>query len=760
MNMLAAWILSIAVQGMVLVLAAWLIERAFPALRGAWRESLWRVALFGGVFSATLQVACAQLPPAAELWQAQVPGVLESARARQAAPSAASLPAPAGSRTAAALRATATPESARSAATVTVPQRVQPYWIVLGWLAGALLALARTLLQLLRLRRALARACPLAHDATTATLANLARQAGIAPPRLLTLHAIPGPLAAHGARIVLPAWVLGTLDQAQLQAMLAHELAHIARRDPQWKLAVALWRAVFWFVPASVLAQRRLDELAELACDAQAARCLGNPRGLAECLAACAERHARHRDFVLAPAMAARPSSLVFRIERLLEGVRMETSTTGGGARCVMLAALIACAAGVPAIGFEARSAHAAAAQPAPPAAAKRDSHSSISIHSDDDGGRETLTVSMSDDQHKFRANVEGTVDFNDEETDIVSLGAGGSARLEETRGGVAQRVEVSARGNQLERRYFVGDAERPYDDNARALMAEAVKELARSGVNAEARVKRLYARGGADGVLDEIGKIHSDYVRGLYLGLLSGMGKLTPPQLDVALQQAGTMQGDYERRQALTALFEKQTLDAARQTTFLRQLAHFSSDYERAELLIATVARLVDAPAVRQAWLDAALGVQSDYERRRTLEAMLQRDGLDDAQLGSVIETSAAMTSDYEHRELLVAAARRVHDTDAVAPAYVRSARTIHSDYERREALLALINGGKLGAHAADAVLDSAAQIKSGYECKEVLVALARVMPRDDALTAHYRAVATQLPDFERGEAERALGR
>jgi len=185
-----------------------------------------------------------------------------------------------------------------------------------------------------------------------------------------------------------------------------------------------------------------------------------------------------------------------------------------------------------------------AVAAPAVPAVSKRDGHSSISIHSDDDGANSSMTVSFSDDALKFRASVEGKVEFNDEENDIVSLGAGGTARLQETRGGVTQRIELSSRGDKIERRYFVNDAEHPYDDRARALMQQSVKELVRTGMDAEARVKRFYARGGAGAVLQEIEEIQSDYVRGLYLGVLSGIAKLSPAELDRAVALAGATLG------------------------------------------------------------------------------------------------------------------------------------------------------------------------------------------------------------------------
>jgi hypothetical protein len=377
-----------------------------------------------------------------------------------------------------------------------------------------------------------------------------------------------------------------------------------------------------------------------------------------------------------------------------------------------------------------------------------------------DDDGNDTMTISLSDDSHKFKARVEGKIAFNDDETDVTGIGGAGTATFEETAGGVTRRLELADHGGTLERRYFVDRSERPLDAAAREWTAHVVLQLVRSGIGAEQRVKRLHARGGAKLVLDEIAQLPSDYVRGIYLRTLMDLGKLTAPELDRAVRLAGDLGSDYERRQALTAVFDKQALDAAEQVTFLRQALRFDSDYERAELLVGVVPRLADTAAVHQAWLDAALKVGSDYERRRTLQKMLDHGGLDAAQVAAVIDASNTMTSDYEHRELLVAASKQLHDPDAIAVSYARSTQKIASDYERREALTALLRSGRIGSTGANAVLDSAAQIRSSYDCKELLVALARAMPDDAALRQRYREVAGHLPDYERGEAERALAR
>jgi len=774
---IAGWLLTVALHGGVFLAAAWLIDRNWRTPPNAWRELLWRVALFGGVITASVQPIAGPSPIAAR-WQltgaAASSAMAPTASAGWAADAqSTSVGAPVSTRhsvvsTAPARTAdiaAATPGAALRLAPLRAPN--WPTWVVGLWLSGALFALTRVLRSLLNLRRAMREAAPVAHAAAT-ELAELVAHAAVRSPQLLSLSGIASPMATTGARIVAPAWALESLDRRQLRAMLAHELAHVLRHDPEWKVVGAFWRALFWFLPTS-FAQKRLDDLAELACDAFAVQQTGNAHGVAECLAACAEHQLSGGSrYALAAAMAVHESSFGHRIECLLEGVSMQTIVPGVRSRALALIVLAAAGLSLPTISLlSPQTASAAApvpppAPPKPPAVPNADAsaHSSISIHSDDDG-HDKMTISVSDDDHKFKANIDGKIAFNAEETDVASLGAGGTASFEETRGGVTRRVEFADRNGQLERRYFVDRKEQPFDAAGSKWFAGLLPALIReSGLGAEARVQRLYSAGGAGRVLDEIERIHSDYVRGIYLGLLLDHGALKSPQLDQALKIAGAAGSDYERHQMLSRIFATQPLSAAQQITFLQQALRFDSDYERAELLIGVVPKLANSPEVRQAWLTAALRVSSDYERRRTLEAMLTRDNFDDRQLGSVLEASASMGSDYEHRELLVAVARRAHDVDALAPAYAHSTLSLGSDYERREALLALIQAGKLGPRGTKAVLDSAAHIGSDYECREVLVALARVMPDDAASTQHYREVAARLSAYERGEAERALRR
>jgi hypothetical protein len=88
------------------------------------------------------------------------------------------------------------------------------------------------------------------------------------PPRLKQSGALSVP-ATVGIRrpvILLPAgWRTWTKDK--LEAVLAHEISHVARRDALTQFLSLLHRAIFWFSPLPWWLDRQLTELAEQASD-------------------------------------------------------------------------------------------------------------------------------------------------------------------------------------------------------------------------------------------------------------------------------------------------------------------------------------------------------------------------------------------------------------------------------------------------------------------------------------------------------------
>ncbi len=186
------------------------------------------------------------------------------------------------------------------------------------WASGtALLLLWLALCQshLTRLRRS---ASPVVTGPAAEALAALTPR----PPLLRAHPSVRSPFLAgvrHPA-IFLPTAHESEFDPAALRAILAHELAHLARRDNLWTLAARLLTALLWPQPLLWVLCRRLEQAGEEASDLAVLAQDCPPRAYADCLLTLAERHPLgRRERALGVGVAPYRSSLGRRIGRILD---------------------------------------------------------------------------------------------------------------------------------------------------------------------------------------------------------------------------------------------------------------------------------------------------------------------------------------------------------------------------------------------------------------------------------------------------------
>ena len=109
--------------------------------------------------------------------------------------------------------------------------------------------------------------------------ADLASQQCLSrPPPLMRADGIVSPLLLGVRRpaVVLPASLPARCPPGELRLMLAHELAHLRRRDLLWNVLPAAAQAVFWFHPFVWLARREWRLAQEVACDEAAVAATGS----------------------------------------------------------------------------------------------------------------------------------------------------------------------------------------------------------------------------------------------------------------------------------------------------------------------------------------------------------------------------------------------------------------------------------------------------------------------------------------------------
>lgn len=331
-------------------------------------------------------------------------------------------------------------------------------------------------------------------------------------------------------------------------------------------------------------------------------------------------------------------------------------------------------------------------------------------IQRTDDHGRQRYTMMMSDDDRTVSVLLDGQVEFNDDDTEVVSLGSGAVLVIDEhRRGEPARHIEFRGSGTDIRRTYTVNGEIRQPDADQKGWLARILPELAREqGLNAERRMQRILRKQGVDGVLREVRLIRSDGVKRTYLLLLMKHAQLTSAQTAAALHIA-------ERE--------------------------ISSDGDKASLLRALTSNVnIADPGARDAFFDAASSISSDGDRSSVLIAVLQRASGDAAALTALLGSASGISSDGDRTRVLMAATSAPALASPTArEAWFHAANGISSDGDRARALLAVLHQYRDRNDVTVAALRSARAISSDGDKTRVLLAVAPERLQDSAVRAAY---------------------
>ncbi|MEM9996403.1 MAG: M56 family metallopeptidase [Bacteroidota bacterium] len=305
----------------------WGLARLVRGFSAAWRHAVWTGAL-GAALAVTL------LPLALPTWELAVlpgeaaPAVAEGAVVDMTAPAApaaeAGLPGvPAPPVAPAPPEALPAPQVSAAAPSLVDLVRAHPVGaLVLVWALGALAVGGWWFVTALAAWRLAARAVPVKDGAWLVLLAEVAEDLDLRTPvRLLRSERLSVPVTwgAFGPVLILPAEADDWTAERR-RAVLAHELAHVRRRDVLWQWVAQLACALHWYQPLAWMAYRRLLAEREHACDDAVLRAGTRPSAYADVLLDVA-RAVQRREPMAALAMApmARRSQLEGRLLSILD---------------------------------------------------------------------------------------------------------------------------------------------------------------------------------------------------------------------------------------------------------------------------------------------------------------------------------------------------------------------------------------------------------------------------------------------------------
>jgi beta-lactamase regulating signal transducer with metallopeptidase domain len=305
-------ILLLLVKPALVVTVALAVTALLRHRTAALRHAVWTGAILSILALGPLSLLLPPLRLAAPIAAPVTRSTSKSApalRARAATPSASARP-------------RATP-LARAPLTVRLPPLLLAIWI-----AGVLVSLGRRLGSQIGLSRIVARAQPMRTRFATAADVRLSAE--------LHTPAVAGVLRPV---VVLPAAAMDW-PAADLEAVLAHEIGHVTRRDGVFNLCGDLARAIYWCNPLVHLAVRRLRVESERACDDRVLSGGSAPERYAHLLLAIAHTAQRDGNVPSAALAMARPKELESRLLAVLDD-RLPRAPLRSGISATLAAAAV-----------------------------------------------------------------------------------------------------------------------------------------------------------------------------------------------------------------------------------------------------------------------------------------------------------------------------------------------------------------------------------------------------------------------------------
>ncbi len=224
---------------------------------------------------------------------------------------------------------------------------------LLAWLLGSSFFALRFIYLWQRFSRAIGQRVRLTHQPVLELCQRLKLNMSIKRSLKLTQsNQIVSPMAIGLSEICIPEDLWHKVDEEQFTAIIAHELAHVARMDSSWLFFWHLMSIVFFFQPLNKLTQLSFQSRAEFLADAMAVRQTKDPVAMVNSLMNAAKLARLNSLQSMAVHLLGRNATIVERAKSLLDENPMKTQTSLSFIALSAIAIVTVAALGLPSISL------------------------------------------------------------------------------------------------------------------------------------------------------------------------------------------------------------------------------------------------------------------------------------------------------------------------------------------------------------------------------------------------------------------------
>lgn len=609
----------------------------------------------------------------------------------------------------------AIPQALESSSSIQLIFSEAAIWLFYFWIYGVLCLLVYKLLQFYQLHRLLTERTAITDRKLLIVLKKLQDKAQFEDGvQLFESENVQSPLVFKRGEIILPIGFSANFNPHQIEAALAHELAHLKRKDTIWLKFGLTLEVVFFFQPLNALFNKVLHQVAEQRSDQLASEWTNNAHALAEAISVAAHISLQPSQNKMVLAMKSNKSNLLVRVEQLLLVGKLKTPRINlvfGLAFSFLVLVM------TPVLSIQSAAAGTEKSQTR--------SHTHIV---NGDVTHLSMTQQQDDKTIRIKGKLKGEFSVNASETQITHFPEDSYLYITYDDGRKERKLEVSRDSEEIEYQFYLDGDKNAFDQPAQQWFSSIIPEVFRvSGLNTKKRVARIKKRDGDEGVLQEVALINSDFVAASYLGHLLKISQLNADNKLKTIELSYDINSDFEQAKVLKLMLETQSFDSNRLwLSLLAATKEISSDFEQSSTLKTAVDHLPNDKDIHEEFFKVSENISSDFELRSLFSRFLDSENSNDAEIAKMLESASGISSDFEMSSLLVQAVDRDINSSTLFNAYLKASESISSDFEMARAFSKYLDT-KPKSEFLVKVLDTATDnIGSDFELAKLLLQIA----------------------------------
>ena len=325
-------------------------------------------------------------------------------------------------------------------------------------------------------------------------------------------------------------------------------------------------------------------------------------------------------------------------------------------------------------------------------------------------------------DHYYEEINYSGKFEISEDENNFNSISPGGYLKFRKN--DIMVKAESNLRG-EIEYTIYDGKNNLPLNEYTRQFVSLAIREMIYWGYDASERMERIYRKGGAQALLNEVDSVKTDQLKILYLNRLFTIDSLLPGYL----------------------------------TFIIRKITTIGSDPDKVNFLAKITDAHLNNSSIDSAYFDVIKGIGSDRDKAQALQNIINKDSLAKLNIERILLLTGQLGSDMDKASLLqkIIAKELVKDSN-----YNRLLDLISemgSDIDKVDLFKELVNQNNLTEQQWINLQDKISMLGSDFDKTNLLIELASRMPQTRELKENYQKTAKTVGnDNDYGRAMRAL--